>query len=280
MSWVWDHSTSGGTDRLVLLAISDSANDDGSNAWPSIATIARKANVSSRTVQRCVQNLIELGELEVEFGTGRQSSRYRVIMKRPDEQGRQIVTPESPGEPDQGRQDDTPPLTNVTPLPRQDDTPGASDCHPTPDAGVTQPILEPSKTQEPSSSGPAAPDPATKPGPDDNPSALVVELCNLLADKIEANGSKRPTVGKGWYAACRLMIEQDKREPDKIRNAITWCQADEFWRANILSMPKLREKYDQMRLSAERAGRPAGRPQASVSDARERRRQMRWANGG
>jgi hypothetical protein len=80
------------------------------------------------------------------------------------------------------------------------------------------------------------------------------------------------------------MIEQDKREPDKIRNAIKWCQNDEFWRANILSMPKLREKYDQMRLSAERGSRPAGRgtPPArlTAAQARERRHALRFANGG
>jgi hypothetical protein len=39
---------------------------------------------------------------------------------------------------------------------------------------------------------------------------------------------------------------------------IRWCQADEFWRGNILSMPKLREKYDQLRLKAlERREKPA-----------------------
>jgi hypothetical protein len=34
MSWVWDHSRAEGTDRLVLLAIADSAEHDGSDAWP------------------------------------------------------------------------------------------------------------------------------------------------------------------------------------------------------------------------------------------------------
>ncbi|HLU98713.1 MAG TPA: hypothetical protein VKZ89_17905, partial [Thermobifida alba] len=29
-----------------------------------------------------------------------------------------------------------------------------------------------------------------------------------------------------------------------------WATADEFWRSNILGMPKFREKFDQLRLRA------------------------------
>ena len=94
---------------------------------------------------------------------------------------------------------------------------------------------------------------------EDAPTAEVVELCDYLADRIEANGSKRPTVTAGWLRACRLMIERDGRTPEQIRRAIDWCQADGFWRANILSMPKLREKFDTLRLQASRgSARPPG----------------------
>ena len=78
-------------------------------------------------------------------------------------------------------------------------------------------------------------------------------LSHLLADLIEANGSKRPTVGKRWADAERLMLERDKRDRSETERLIRWCQADEFWRANILSMPKFREKYDQLRLQARRS---------------------------
>lgn len=70
MSWVWDHSQAGGTDRLVLLAIADSADHDGTNAWPSVATIARKCQVSERTVQRSIRALVDLGELRVQAQAG------------------------------------------------------------------------------------------------------------------------------------------------------------------------------------------------------------------
>lgn len=87
----------------------------------------------------------------------------------------------------------------------------------------------------------------------------VLRLCDHLADRIEANGSNRPTIGKGWHDAARLMLDRDGRTEQEVHGAIDWCQGDEFWRSNILSMPKLREKYDQLRLQAQRQGR-AGTP--------------------
>jgi hypothetical protein len=86
MAWVWENSQSGGTDRLVLLAIADSADHDGSNAFPAVATIAKKCQVSARTVQRSIRTLVEMGELEVseQAGHGSRADRrpnlYRVVM--------------------------------------------------------------------------------------------------------------------------------------------------------------------------------------------------------
>lgn len=91
-------------------------------------------------------------------------------------------------------------------------------------------------------------------------------LCQMLVDAIVANGSKRPTITKAWLDAARLLVERDHRTPQQVANMIAWSQQHEFWRANILSMPKLREKYDQMRLQAERDG--AGRDSAVVAAGR------------
>lgn len=78
----------------------------------------------------------------------------------------------------------------------------------------------------------------------------VNRLCVLLADLIEQNGSRRPTITKGWRDSARLMLDRDARTEDEVRGAIIWSQNHEFWRGNVLSMGKLREKYDQMRLQA------------------------------
>jgi hypothetical protein len=75
-------------------------------------------------------------------------------------------------------------------------------------------------------------------------------LCNRLADHIEGNGANRPTITARWYDAARLLIDKDKRTEEQVAWLIDWCQADDFWRSNILSMPKLREKFDQLLLKA------------------------------
>ncbi len=129
MTWVWDHSRAGGSDRLVLLAIADCASDDGSEAWPATATLARKTRVDERTVQRCVQRLVELGELEVMWRSGpRGTNRYRVRMTP-----RQSVTPGN-----------LPPGT-VSPHPRQiaASTPGT--LSPEPSLNRPEPASKPAR---------------------------------------------------------------------------------------------------------------------------------------
>jgi hypothetical protein len=102
----------------------------------------------------------------------------------------------------------------------------------------------------------------TRPQPDPDPNPVVsaiaerrddVErICEHLASRIEANGTPRPTITGRWRDAARLMVDRDGRTEEEVHGAIEWCQADEFWRANVLSLPKLREKYDQLRLQAQR----------------------------
>lgn len=79
----------------------------------------------------------------------------------------------------------------------------------------------------------------------------VLGLCQLLADQIAANGSKRPNPQQhSWLAACRLMLDRDERPVDEAERVIRWCQQDEFWKANVMSMPTLRRQYDQLRIKA------------------------------
>lgn len=58
------------TEKMVLLVIADHASDDGTEAWPSQATIAKKASVSIRTVQRSINSLVTKGYLWMQKGAG------------------------------------------------------------------------------------------------------------------------------------------------------------------------------------------------------------------
>ncbi len=77
-------------EKMVLLVIADHASDDGTEAWPSQATIAAKASISIRTVQRAVNSLVAGGYLWMEKGAGgsancredRRPHRYTINIKR------------------------------------------------------------------------------------------------------------------------------------------------------------------------------------------------------
>lgn len=101
------------------------------------------------------------------------------------------------------------------------------------------------------SAGAAGAPPAEEPRPE------IEQLCVMLADRIEANGSKRPEISKAWRDSARLLLDRDGRTPQQVAWIIGWCQSDEFWRSNILSMPTLRKQFDRLRLRAQHETGPA-----------------------
>ena len=68
MALVLHHSRAGGSEKLVLLGIANHDGDGG--AWPSIATLARYANVEPRAVQKCIKRLVERGEIAKDTQAG------------------------------------------------------------------------------------------------------------------------------------------------------------------------------------------------------------------
>jgi DNA-binding transcriptional ArsR family regulator len=76
-------------EKMVLLVIADHANDDGTNAWPGIATIARKTSISERSVQRHLKALEDANLITITKQGGgnkhtrndRRPNRYDVNLK-------------------------------------------------------------------------------------------------------------------------------------------------------------------------------------------------------
>lgn len=97
--------------------------------------------------------------------------------------------------------------------------------------------------------------------PEGDPEAIytdgVKELCDLLAEKVRANGHTVNTVGKTWWQACERLIRIDGYSLEQIAWMIHWCTADEFWAGNIRSMSKMREKFSQMKAQAMRGKKPS-----------------------
>lgn len=75
MTQVWDLAL-GDSSKIVLLALADCANDEGW-AWPSIASLCRKANKCERTVQGVIQRLVKEGHLTRNEVPGK-GCRYRI----------------------------------------------------------------------------------------------------------------------------------------------------------------------------------------------------------
>jgi hypothetical protein len=89
MAMVLHHSRAKGTAKLILLGIANHAGDGG--AWPTVATLARYANVTERAVQQAIGKLIKAGEVGVEYQTGglgylkdcERPNRYEVLVSCP-----------------------------------------------------------------------------------------------------------------------------------------------------------------------------------------------------
>lgn len=203
------------SEKVTALALADHAHDDGTEARPGHASLAAKTSLSERHVQRVLKSLVEKGVLAVQ----RPATNIKpVVYCFPAASRGDNMSPQHRGG------GDIPDVLGVT------SATFGGDMH------VTQTINEPSVEPSLSSS-------RREEGPTDS-------LCDLLANLIEENGSKRPNVTQRWRNDMRLLHERDGRSLSQIERMIRWCQADEFWRANILSPGKLRAKYDQMRLRA------------------------------
>jgi hypothetical protein len=90
MVQVFDHSDARLSDRLVLLVLADHAHDDGSNAFPSVTTIAAKARISERAVFDSLKALEAAGEIERAGKTSRGVTIWRLALS-PAESAPELV---------------------------------------------------------------------------------------------------------------------------------------------------------------------------------------------
>ncbi|MBE0425775.1 MAG: replication protein [Nitrospirae bacterium] len=94
----------------------------------------------------------------------------------------------------------------------------------------------------------------------ENSAPEILNLSSLLADKMLANnpkhrslnGEKESTIQK-WADAIEKLHRIDKQTVEDIKTVIEWSQKDPFWKVNILSGEKLREKWDVLYLQAKEA---------------------------
>jgi hypothetical protein len=215
----------------------------GPDCRPSLRTVAEDCGVSRNTLKEALGELEDAGWLKRSASTTDlgDSDTYSYVIKTPGYEGvgQPLTYPPAERPSMQGGGSATdPPGGSVA-----DRGGSATDPEDKPSLKTTSVKEKP--VQSPASAG------------DDVPRPDVKRLCGRLADRIEANGSKRPTVTKAWLDATRLLLDRDKRTEAQVAKAIDWCQNNEFWRRNIMSMPTLRKQYDRLRLQAQDEQRAA-----------------------
>lgn len=79
--------------------------------------------------------------------------------------------------------------------------------------------------------------------------ADVTSIVDCFSACLTANDVKHK-VTKTWRDAARLLIDRDGNTVEQIVWLIRWTAADEFWKTNILSLPKFRQKFEQLKIRA------------------------------
>jgi hypothetical protein len=88
------------------------------------------------------------------------------------------------------------------------------------------------------------------------------ELALFLANLMRGNDPKAKVPKddsaqwQKWCLTFDRMIRLDERQPGEIAAIINWAQDDSFWKANILSPDKLRQKFTQLYLQAKEKNAP------------------------
>jgi Helix-turn-helix domain len=282
--WVWKHSRAKGSDRLVLLAIADNANDDGGNAFPGHKALMEKTLLPRSTVYDCIERLVQLGELErAEHGGGRgKRTVYRVLMEnRPgsglNPEAKQTVRDPDPSGTETVRDPDA--ISQQTVRDSGRNRPGFSGAY-----KEVEPSLEPSEDQKQPEAAPPGDAEAvvvqikprsgrSKPKVEEHPQAR--ELCDLLADLIGERVGERPAYNGKWLDAARLLLTRDKNGQGytyrEVEYLIRWSQDHEFWQGNILSMPTLRTQRFKL---ISQIKRDQGRTRRETPHERARRESM------
>jgi len=90
-------------------------------------------------------------------------------------------------------------------------------------------------------------------------------LSALLASHIRQNDPKADPnpESNAWVAEMRLLVGDRGGDVDEVIRIIDWCQADSFWRSNVLCPAKLRKQFTQLVLKAS--------PSPPASDFEQRR---------
>lgn len=82
MAAIFESTTLGPTERLVMLALADHADDDG-RCYPSISRLCQRTGLSERAVQNNTRKLVEAGYIRIVIGGGKGNSNLYFVSANP-----------------------------------------------------------------------------------------------------------------------------------------------------------------------------------------------------
>jgi hypothetical protein len=219
----------------VLVALVAYANRDGI-AWPSTYTLEGDISGISRRDIRNALDLLEESGLIANVGKAGRSIRWKLSAGYPaqsDDAEPQEQAGEQAGE-----------WAGQWAGTWAGEQAGTSAGYPAPISTGEELEHQPNSSDEPQATDSPAIEAELVEGDEMNSQILVDHFCR----ELENRGIK-PQRKATWRAAAAALLDQDT--PENIGTVITFALTDPFWAGKILTVPKLKEHYGQLKLRAQ-----------------------------
>jgi len=199
MAKIWEAGPEKQSDRFVLLALADFANDDG-ECWPSMQRLASKTCMTERGAQKIVRRLEADGWLTIGTGGGRHGCNQYTINPEPRSPFQEVETPNEV-HPERG----SPPNVDAETLNESAENPE----HGSP---------EPSRTiKEPSEEPPVGPPAEDEPPPKARlPEAWVLDDAGWdYARSLKLNDTEIQEIADDFHAYWTDRRDRDSRKSER-----------------------------------------------------------------
>lgn len=212
--------------KLLYGEITALCNEKG-YCWATNDYFGRLYSVSKRTISTWIKSLCDAGYISTEFILDNESQKVKVRCLKVVEKNFVALTKETSG----------PPRSRLR-EPHEENFAENNTLNNTFNISSSQ-IFEKSKIN----------DERVKKKKVFEADSEAYLLAKFLEKCITENNPKFPQNERQrqrWAKDFDLMLRIDKIDADDIAAIIEWSQNDNFWRSNILSGKKLREKYQQL----------------------------------
>jgi hypothetical protein len=207
----------------VLICLLSFRAKNSDTIWPKRSTIAERCGYNIRTISKVTTQLVNLGWLVKEGSGGfSQSCKYKITVPELDT----VVETDNGNQTGYGNQSGY----------------GNRTGHLTVTEVVTPTVTEPDRgNKQTIEQTKNIPTPSVKYSPED------LEFATWAYKKILGPAPKAPKPDfTKWADSVRLMREVDNHTPQEIMEVFTFANNDPFWQTNILSIPKLRQKFSTL----------------------------------